>query len=624
MEYTLFTNKFGGLNTYLDPEQVGPEGAVDSVSVDLTQGPLQGRLADKAINETAVLPAASKTIFPYSNGALGMSERYAVAMWGSRLYRSHKGFGGWASTDITCIQYTNSVEPAAISNPQWDCLGLSKPANPLTASGPFAGGSLAVDTYTYVVTFYNALGHESVPSQASNAITTTSGNGTISLTNIPIYYANITTYSGQANATVAVSVLENHIRVGMRIVGVNIPSNTYVLSVDQSTGAVVLSQNATAGGTAGFRDEQLTGRKIYRSSIQSQTYQFIAQIADMSTTTLSGDDNGLTAQDAIGTEFNSAIPAFVRDIAISPGGIMTFVQPDGNIAYLSLASTGLYRPDRVIKPPDSPMVSIYALGRFIFPCKRGAFALSIEDVTGIPIISMIDADEASEGSLNVYALDTGSQVWWNTNKGIMSTDGLSIKPVTRYTHSLDRNRSMRNCYGMLYFNGDVYIYTDLNQLRTSAVIYVFNQNTGWSEAQSFATASAGRFGTIGSELGTGNIVYTKDPAVGSVYYELSSDTSRVFYFTYRTGEWVGEKVSQLKKFRKIAFAYSGSGGFVVYVDGTTVHADSLSNSANITRQSFWLPSGTKGRTISVRVNGNATTVVDEISLWVGEQRGPMP
>lgn len=621
MEYTLFTNKFGGLNTYLDPEEVGPDGAVEAVAVDLTQGPLQGRLADKAISETTVFPASSQTIVPYSNGALGMSERYAVAVWGSRIYRSHKGFGPWAATDITCIQYANSPEPAAIANPQWDCLGLSKPANPLTAGGPFAGGSLAVDTYTYVVTFYNALGHESVPSQASNAITTTSGNQTISLTNIPIYYANITT-DGTVNATVTSDVVANHIRVGMRIVGVNIPSNTYVVSISGTS--VVLSNPATGTGTAGFRDEQLTGRKIYRSSIQSQTYQFIAQIADMSTTTLSGDDNGLTAQGAISTEFNSAIPAFVRDIAISPGGVMTFVQPDGNIAYLNIGSTALYRPDRVIRPPDSPMTSIYALGRFIFPCKRGAFSLSLEDVTGIPIISMIDADEASEGSLNVYALDTGSQVWWNTNKGIMSTDGLSIKPVTRYTHSLDRNKSMRNCYGMLYFNGDIYIYTDLNQFRTSAVIYVFNQNTGWSEAQSFTTASAGRFGTIGSELGTGNIVYTKDPAVGSIYYELSSDTSRVSYFAYRTGEWVGEKVSQLKKFRKIAFAYSGSGGFVVYVDGTTVHADALPNSANITRQSFWLPSGTKGRSISVKINGNDTTVIDEISLWVGEQRGPMP
>ena len=104
---------------------------------------------------------------------------------------------------------------------------------------------------------------------------------------------------------------------------------------------------------------------------------------------------------------------------------MIFVQQDGNIAYLNIGSTNLYIPTRSIDPPDSPLASIYALGRFIFPCKRGAFALSIEDVTGIPIVSMIDADEASEGSSNVYCVDTGGEVWWNTSKGIMGTDGFS-------------------------------------------------------------------------------------------------------------------------------------------------------------------------------------------------------
>lgn len=621
MEYTLFTNKFGGLNTYLDPEEVGPDGAVEAVAVDLTQGPLQGRLADKAISETTVFPASSQTIVPYSNGALGMGERYAVAVWGSRIYRSHKGFGPWAATDTTCIQYTNSLEPAAIANPQWDCLGLSKPANAPTAGAATSGGSpgLPVDTYTYVVTFYNALGHESVPSDASSAITTTATNNRIPLSNIPIYYANITT-NGTVNATVTSDVVANHIRVGMRIIGVNIPSNTYVVSISGTS--VVLSNPATGTGTAGFRDEQLVGRRIYRRSAQSQTYQRISQIADMSTTTLS--DGGLTVTSAIDTASSSAIPAFVRDIAISPGGVMTFVQFDGNIAYLNIGSTALYRPDRVIRPPDSPMTSIYALGRFIFPCKRGAFALSIEDVTGIPIISMIDADEASEGSWNVYAIDTGNQVWWNTNKGIMSTDGLSIKPVTRYTHSISRNRAMRNCYGMLYFNGDIYIYTDLLQDRSKAVIYVFNQNTGWSDGEIINTALAGRFGTIGSELGTGNIVYTKDPGVGSVTYEFSSNTSRVASFSYKTGEWVGEKVSQLKKFRKVAFAYSGGANFSVDINGSTVLNGTLQPKSSISRESFWLPSGTKGRTISVRIAGNDTTVVDEISLWVGEQRGPMP
>lgn len=621
MEYTLFTNKFGGLNTYLDPEEVGPDGAVEAVAVDITRGPLQGRLDDEDY-VNALVPASSKTIVPYSSGALGMEERYAVSIWGSRIYRSHKGFGPWAPTDISCIQYTNTVEPGTIVAPQWDCLGLSKPANAPTAGAATSGGSpgLPVDTYTYVVTFYNALGHESVPSDASSAITTTATNNRIPLSNIPIYYANITT-DGTVNATVTSNVIANHIRVGMRIVGQYIPSDTYVVSISGTN--VVLSNAATGTGTAGFRDAQLVGRRIYRRSAQSQTYQRIAEIADVSTTTLS--DGGLTATSAIDTASSSAIPSFVRDIAISPGGVMTFVQFDGNIAYLNIGSTALYRPDRVIRPPDSPMTSIYALGRFIFPCKRGAFALSIEDVTGIPIVSMIDADEVCEASFNVYALDTGSQVWWNTSKGIMSTDGLSIKPVTRYTHSFNRNKAMRNCYGMLYFNSDIYIYTDLLEDRTKAVIYIFNQNAGWSDAEIISTASPGRFGGIGSELYGGNIIYTLDTAVAPYAAKFSSTLGRVPFFTYKTGEWVGEKISQLKKFRKVAFVYFGVATFEVFVNGLSVLSGSLPPKAVETgRESFWLPSGTKGRSISVKINGNDTTVIDEISIWVGEQRGAMP
>jgi hypothetical protein len=639
MQYTLFTNKFGRLNTYLDAEQVGPDGSVVSLRIDTTQGPLKPRIADLALStspDSTIIPGSSKTIVPFANRAVGMDGRYAVAIWGSRLYRSHKGFRPFANTDINCVQYTKDIEPGDLTaQPVWDCLGLSAPsAAPTTALA--AGGSLAVDTYTYVVTFYNALGHESLPSAVSVARTTTSGTQTINLTNIPLFYGAITTTNGSPNATIAEPAYISSLRVGMRIVGPSIPAGTIVTSATQSGDPrnIVLSQNAT-GGAAGFRDEQIIGRRIYRRSNASSAYQLVNQLNDMTTTSWS-DNGSAVAGRLIDTLASTPIPLFSRDASISPGGVMTFVQQDGNIAYLNIGSNNLYRPDRVIRPPDSPMASIYALGRFIFPSKRGAFSLSIEDVTGIPIISMIDADEASEGSFNVYCVDTGGEVWWNTSKGLMSTDGLSIKPVTRYTHSVNRNKAMKDAFGALNYNGDIYFYTRRDLTNNYGVIYIYNPQSGWSEAEIIPNTSLDDHGTLGTHLGNGFAVFSRGPGSSGVYpysFAFFGSPTRMTGAQYRTGEWVGEKASQLKKFRKVSILYEQSTppspespAVQVFIDGvqTQVISVQLPDTTRKTRFSFWLPPETKGRTLSLSFDLASTTAIDEVGVWVGEQRGPMP
>lgn len=630
MQYTLFTNKFGGYNTYLDPDQVGPQGSTASLRTDVTQGPLKPRLGDTALDgatDSTLIPPGSKTIVPFADRAVGMLERLATALWGGRIYRSHKGFGAWASTDIDCIQYTKDVEPGTITaQPVWDCLGLFQPASGPTATLD-SSGSLPIATYKYVVTFYNALGHESRPSAESSPVTTTSGNQTIDLTNIPISYGTITT-----NGTTAATTTSNSLRVGMRLVGQYLTADTYVTAIDLSVSPyqVTLSQTATAG-TGWFRDAQIIGRRIYRFSNTSNTFQLVKQIADLTTT--SDSDTGWTATSQIQTADSFEIPRYPRDVAISPGGVMIFVQQDGNIAYLNIGSTNLYIPTRSIDPPDSPLASIYALGRFIFPCKRGAFALSIEDVTGIPIVSMIDADEASEGSSNVYCVDTGGEVWWNTSKGIMGTDGLSIKPITRYTHSLERNRAMKDAFGALNFNGEILFYTRRNLQFSDGVIYVFNPQSGWSELEVILKSSVENNGALGAHLGNGFAVYSPGPNDGHLYsYSIASQATRVLSATYKTGEWSGERASQLKKFRKVSLLYkqpSSTGALPrvsVYIDGksTPVIQATIPDATDKTRFSFWLPPETKGRTISLFISLASTTEIEEIGIWVGEQRGPMP
>ena len=627
MQYTLFTSQFGNFNDYLDEAAVGPSGSTASIGIDATRGKLEGRTSDVAMTDATdlvLIPPTSKTIIPFSNRAIGMDERLAVVSWGGRLYRSHKGFSPFANTDIDCVQYTTDLEPGTITTqPQWDCLGLFTP-NTTPGYSVASGGSLPIDSYKYAVTFYNALGHESAPTEGVAAVSTTSGNQTINLTGISIKYGDITT-----NGTTSATTTSTALRRGMRISGQYIAANTYITSVDYTVSpfVVTLSQAATGSGVGSFIDAQIIGRKVYRYSSSSETFQLVQQITDLVTTTLA--DNGLTATTALNTQTNAPIPRFSRDIAVSPGGVMTLVQNDGDIAYFSLASAGLYDASKVIKPPFSPMASIYGLGRFIFPCTRGAFAVSIEDVTGIPIISMIDADEISAVSYNVYCVDIGNQIWWNTNKGIMATDGLSITPITRFQFSSDRNIALYKCYGALYFNGDVYIYANKDPYGQEATIYVFNKNTGWSEAEVITATSGaeGRFGTIGSYLGSlySSILYTRDPLAPSAdtWIFQGSNTKKAFW-TYKTGQWVGEKISQLKKFRKTAFTHTGSFIFTIKIDGTSVLVRFVTGGASTQRSSFWLPPESKGRAISVEITGYTDAAIEEISLWVGEQRGPMP
>jgi hypothetical protein len=65
------------------------------------------------------------------------------------------------------------------------CLGYSSPLTTPTAGTATSGGSLGVGAYYYAVTFIIG-GSETIPSPISNTITTTSGNKTIPLTNIPL------------------------------------------------------------------------------------------------------------------------------------------------------------------------------------------------------------------------------------------------------------------------------------------------------------------------------------------------------------------------------------------------------------------------------------------------------
>lgn len=624
MQYVTLVDSYGGLNTFMAPDKVGPSGAVSSVGVDIASGTLKNRVDDTKVGIAGVwtgvdtyVPYYSQTIVPWGIGALGMTERYAVARFGGRLYRSHKGFGPFPQT-VTGIQYTSNTN----TPPTWDFFGLITPGTPTFAVADAGSGSaLAAETYTYYCTFYNALGQESPPASASVTLSTSRD---VAVT-LPKGYGTCTTTNNSPDLTSVTNI--SKFRIGMRITGTNIPADSYVISINSGTNTIVISKNATGNGSSiTIVDAQIAGTKVYRQGGPITTPLLVKTTAGLATTSFT--DN--FANNALGPEIQTLDTADIidglRDISISPSGVMLAAGPDNSVYYFSLVLEKIYDAQKFIKCTDSPLAIIYALDRFICPTIRGAFTVTIDDaILGLPVVQNIDDSEPCQVSYYVYPCDVGGEVWWNTNKGIVSTNGVTIQTVTKYIFDSERASYMRDAFGVEYFNGDYYLYAD--SPGTYGSLYKFSRNTGWS----IVTSNLHRPSlnteprTIGFHIGEGLILLTGEatdalPCVRKLY----ASSSRAVNGVYATGDWTGDKYSSLKKFRKISILHNGNVTIDVYLDGaylTTLTA----TASSLKRSSFWLPSGAKGRAISVAFSlTSASAEVEEIGVWVGEQREPMP
>ncbi|MEB3196823.1 MAG: hypothetical protein VKP62_06425 [Candidatus Sericytochromatia bacterium] len=621
MQYVLLTNQFGGLNTYLTPSKVGPAGAVEATGVDITDGSLQNRRDDtKPTLSSGVwtgtdtyVPATSQTIVPWGIGALGMTGRYAVARFGGRLYRSHKGEGPFPS-DLTGIQYTSDTA----TPPTWDYLGLMTPA---ALGTPTTSGSTGVPagTITYYCTFYNALGQESPPA-SSTAITTT-GAKNIAVT-LPQAYTTCTTNSSTSLTSVADTT---PLRVGMRITGSGIPAGTYITAISGTT--VTISQAATSSApSVKIIDPQIVGTRLYRQGAGIDTPLLVTQTANVTTASYTDTKANDALGEALTTANTADMPTGLRDVAISPEGVLLAATQSSTVMYLSLVTPAIYDPAKVIQVADAPLTTVYALNRFICPTTRGAFTVTIDDaILGLPIVQTIDDTEPSQVSYFVYAVDVGGAVWWNTNKGIVQTDGSTIETVTRYTVDRDTATNFRDCYGADYYNNDYLAYLETGP--TTCALYRFNRTTGWSVVTTAMSQSSP--GALGFHIGDGCIIYTGSTADSpAAVRRLEASSSRLANGAYRTGDWVGQRQSDLKKFRKVSAVFTGSVSIQPYVDGQMVGSALTGTSAVVNkpeRQSWWLPSGTKGRSVSLRVTLTSTAAdVQELGVWVGEEREAMP
>lgn len=628
MQYVLLNDKYGGLNTYLSPDKVGPGGAVEMFGVDISDGELKNRIGDEQplldVNNVftytdTYIPATSKTIVPWKTGAIGMTGRYSVARFGDRLYRSHKGFSGFPA-DLNSIQYTSDTS----TPPTWDILGLFNSATPtFSVASAGSGSNVPAGTYVYYCTFYNAAGHESPPISSSQLVLSSNTNVTVTL---PKGYTTATFSNGSTSITV---VDRTSLRTGMRIAGAGIQSGTYITNIVDTTppaATVTISKTTSAGNVANnyIYDAQISGIKIYRQNINTMTQPLLVK-------TVTGLSNTTTTDDVVPTSLglpletlnNSNMITGLRDVCISPSGTLMCVGPSSTLYYFSVVDPGLFDATKFIKVADAPMAMIYALDRFICPTLRGAFTVTIDDaILGIPIIQIIDDTEPCQVSYNTYVTDVGGAVWWNTNKGIVQTDGNTIETVTKFTFAKPTVSKFVDCYGAEYYNNDYVAY--LADESGYSTLYKFNRQTGWTILNNYIDKDSG---TIGFHINLGCSIYTGKKVSGSnsVYLLEYYQTTRQSSGFYKTGDWTGDKTSSLKKFRKVSVLFYGYIKVTPYVDGVQVGSQIVLSNSTMTRNSFWLPSGTKGRTFAIKISDiGQDTIVQELGVWVGEQREPMP
>jgi hypothetical protein len=641
MQYVMLSDKFGGLNEYLNPDKIGPANAQEMVGVDVSTGALT------AAFESGLSPTAqsfiSKTIFSFNNTSQLYSGRYSIAIFGGLIYRSHRGFNWPQSYLPRAIQYSSD-------GTVWDVLTMAAPAKPtLAVTG--SGGSISPGSYTYVLTFVNDLGYESGPSPSESA-TVTATNSRITVT-LPTVMTTGTLQSGSNTVT---SVANGDIiRVGMRLVSkVNeIPPDTYV-TFGPGVGSTTFEMSNPAGPAAGsgkeISDAQIKKINIYRRGGGTTEYLLVATV-NFGTSSFSDT----LANTALGvkllTEANRQLPFSVKNVTINPSGTL-FCDDMSQIIYFSLsniagANPGLYNPEQTIKSPGRIMASIYALDRFFFFTDERNFSVFLDNaLDGFPVLKFIENSEPCDISNFVYPVEMNSSVFWNTSNGIMRTDGNSINSFTKYTFSKEQNRAFKECYGGFSVNDTLYFYskekTDLPFTTTPSYrwIYKYTEQNGWSRVFKIprpATPAPNTYvgdGGLGFLSGTSGATcsYGPDPEVPGdttiVLKFIESGLTRPGPGTYWTGEWVGDKHSSLKKFRKISALFTGSIEIEVYVDGNALpNKLSEDNGAATKRISWWLPPEIKGRAISLKVElktGAFPPAVEELGVWVGEQRREMP
>lgn len=629
MEYTLLTKTWGGMNYRLDPAAIGPGAAQDVKGIDLSDGTVkndyQVLFTTLAFNVTSSGYFGASQVKSTSGNATradyDFGNPYTYHAYGERVIRVPR----YAITSGWVPQYTTSSVA-----PVWQALGIKKPVVGSFAMASGGAGALT-GAYKAVVVFYNAFGDESA---RSSEVTFTAASNDIDYSGIPIGYG-----TGDLNSSTSITNVANpsYFRVGMRITApAGIPAGTYVTAISGTT--ITISQAATAT-TVGvqLQDAQVTGRRIYRTIAGGSDYYLAVTIADVTTTTYAGDnttDAALVLLDALVTDADHDVLPATYGATLSPDGWLMGItgSTNDNTPDLCFAQGAFYFLSKAtyrIESANKPTQVFYGLNRFIvFTSMEIWFVLGDEpgnfDVLKTSVVAPTANGATYYGGVHPVEMPDGS-VWFLSSYGVTRFDGASIERLTERVFTDAQNGSIGyNSLAAVTDKGRYILITTLDSRSTSVALMWDPLVPGWR------CIDAG--GTLTPSAFTGAAWVDNSVSPAKLYYYMGDEESQTYPSAglgtngiYWTGEWTGERHSDLKKFRRVSVLHNGNVTVQPYVDGAVAGSAQPLTRATLGRSVFWLPSGTKGRGVSVKMTlTNTAAEVHEVGVWVGEERGPMP
>jgi hypothetical protein len=617
MEYTVLTDRFGGVSYIKDPTTLGPALAQEARGLDFLAGVVKNRYGDTSASTGSTVTSAYEW-----NGTVitsTSSTGYLYFEYGGRLIRMPRVCG---TTER--VMYTTD-------GTTWHVLGIKEPSTAVTVNSATAG--TITGTFTWFVTLVNAYGDESPPSPTTTYTQSPAGGPELKNLGNCLRYGTGDITNGSDTITNVTNI--DYFRVGMQISSpsAGIPAGAYITAVDTGSDELTISANATATSAGiALRDAQVTHYRVYRKATTTTEFKLVVQRDVSTTSTYTDTIANESLGDACDTEDWSVLPVITSG-CISPDGVlMGLLDEDGSTRYSgTLAFSDVGRPDLTstdeyeIMIPESGYRVVYAMNRFIVLTAGEVITIVGNDVTDFQIVPTgvqcpVAASSATSHPGAPVERPDGLRV--ASTLGVVNLTLGDVQLLTREVLTEAANGSLGTTVQGACQVGERYF-----------VLYDHTGSNDWRVLiQDPRLPGQWHFLDVSAYTGAGTLINGGgNPQRAILYanatsYNLELPTnSRKTNGVYWTGNWRGERLTALKKIRDIVVLHTGNVTVQPYVDDVAVGSALAFSRTALGPSTFRLPSGTKGRVVSVKTTlTNAAAAVYEVGAHVGEERQVVP
>lgn len=573
---------FSALNNRTAAHLIGPGVAADLSNVKLDSGAIE---AQNGVGTSTIATGSGtpRSVAAFNGAYILSTEARQYVEFQNRLLWAVSGEAVKESPEGTTFQNLGMIPPQAA------------PSGAAGAAGTPDG------TYSLYVAFYATATNASGASYTK--VSGLSPAGSVTVANQKIDWSAIPTGWGtgdtHSNTTLDNVTNISAVQKGMFITGTGIPAGTTIASISGTT--ITLSQAATSTNVGVvLKDPQWDGRYLYRSGGTVTGIGKVQTIADMTTTTYTGDNTADT--DATPIEDNAesyTIPPEADAIAVTPYGRLMLVSTDDPTlvywseaalphAFLATSQVQFTETIKALAASPGETLCIGLTRPFVLTGSSPA------DFTQ----EQVNSDQGCVERDTV--IDTGYGImWWSKDGVCRYTGGGGVDVVSKasISDSTFAALSATNCKGVRYNERAIWFH--------SGGYLEFDPRTpgNWLKGSPICTAAS--YDRTNDRL----LVVPTGAALAKVWEAGTALTA-----TYKTGDWPEGVTNQLKHFLDVHINHNGATTVSVWVDGTLVTWPDASTSKTKTRSTqgnsrVRLPRGKFGRRIAIQVSGGTTVEI---------------